>query len=314
MTGPLAPIDWAKMMSEVAVALLGEPNAALSSERELRYGRRGSLAVHIAGPYAGRFRDHEAGQSGGVLDLVQRECGGDRCEAWAWLCAHGFLSGQSVPARQRHPGAVLTHSTGADLSRNNRAYAHQLWEEARPLRGTLAEAYLHGRGVAVAGAQALRFHPRLRHPHPPYAFFPCLVACVQDCGGRFLGIQRTYLEGPHKASVQPVRASLGRLTTGGAVRLAEPANGVLLVGEGIESAAAAMQRLDLPGWAALGTPGLRVLALPEAIRTVAIAADRDAPGLEAAAALAERLEAEGRRVTIVAPRAGGDFADRRDDR
>ena len=267
MTGPVAVTDWDAMMGDVAIALLGEPNAALSSERELRYGRRGSLAVHIGGPYAGRFRDHEAGQSGGVLDLVQRECGGDRCEALTWLCAHGFLSGQSVPARPRHPGAVLTHSTGADLSRNKRAHAHQLWKEARSLRGSLAEAYLHGRGVEVTGARALRFHPRLRHPVEPYAFFPCLVACVQDCAGRFLGIQRTYLEGPCKAPVQPVRASLGRLT-GGAVRLAEPTDGVLLVGEGIESTAAAMQRLDLPGWAALGTPGLRALVLPEAIRTV----------------------------------------------
>ena len=161
-------------------------------------------------------------------------------------------------------------------------------------------------------APALRFHRRLRHPVETGAL-SWLVACVQDAEGRFLGIQRTYLQGPHKASVQPVRASLGRLT-GGAVRLAEPTDGVLLVGEGIESTAAAMQRLDLPGWAALGTPGLRALVLPEAIRTVAIAADRDAPGLEAAAALAERLEAEGRRVTICTPRAGGDFADRRDDR
>ena len=312
MTGPLAPIDWDAMMSEVAVALLGKPNAALSSERELRYGRRGSLAVHIAGPYGGRFRDHEAGTGGGVLDLVQRECGGNRCEAWAWLCAHGFLSGRSVPAQQRGPRVVTTRGADARETRDKRAYAHQLWEEARPLRGSLAEAYLHGRGVEVTGARALRFHPRLRHPVEPGGL-PCLVACVQDCGGRFLGIQRTYLQGPHKASVQPVRMSLGKLT-GGAVRLAEPADGVLLVGEGIESTAAAMQRLDLPGWAALGTPALRALVVPEAVREVVIAADRDAPGLEAAAALAERLKAEGRRVTIVAPRAGGDFADRRDGR
>ena len=312
MTGPLAPIDWDAMMSEVAVALLGKPNAALSSERELRYGRRGSLAVHIAGPYGGRFRDHEAGTGGGVLDLVQRECGGNRCGAWAWLCAHGFLSGRSVPAQQRGPRVVTTRGADARETRDKRAYAHQLWEEARPLRGSLAEAYLHGRGVEVTGARALRFHPRLRHPVEPGGL-PCLVACVQDCGGRFLGIQRTYLQGPHKASVQPVRMSLGKLT-GGAVRLAEPADGVLLVGEGIESTAAAMQRLDLPGWAALGTPALRALVVPEAVREVVIAADRDAPGLEAAAALAERLKAEGRRVTIVAPRAGGDFADRRDGR
>ena len=312
MTGPVAVTDWNAMMGDVAIALLGEPNTALSSERELRYGRRGSLAVHIAGAYAGTFRDYEAGQSGGVLDLVQRECSGNRCEAWAWLCAHGFLSGQSVPAQERGPRVVTTRGDDAHETRDKRARAYQMWEEARPLRGSLAEEYMCGRGVAVAGAPTLRFHPRLWHPVGRCSL-PALVACVQGCGGRFLGIQRTYLEGPCKAPVQPVRMSLGKLT-GGAVRLAEPADGVLLVGEGIESTAAAMQRFQDPGWAALGTAGLCALVVPNAIREVIIAADRDAPGLEAAAALAERLEAEGRRVTIVAPRVGGDFADRRDGR
>ena len=85
--------------------------------------------------------------------------------------------------------------------------------------------------------------------------------------GSFAAFSVPNLQAPHKASAQPVRASLGRLT-GGAVRLAEPADGVLLVGEGIESTAAAMQRLDLPGWAALGTPGLRALVVPEAVREV----------------------------------------------
>ena len=308
MTGPAAPIDWAAVMGPVAIALLGEPNAALSSERELRYGRRGSLAVHIAGPYAGTFRDHEANEGGGVLKLVQRERGGNRRQAWAWLCSEGFSTDATVPARARTPQAVSTHRSDAQETKAKRAWADQIWQETEPLRGSLAEEYMHGRGLELDDAPTLRFHPRLRHPHEPRVF-PSLVASVQDSAGRFLGIQRTYLRGPHKAPIQMPRANLGRLTSG-AVRLAEPVNGVLLVGEGIESTAAAMQRLGLPGWAVLGTSGLLALVLPEAIRTVAIAADRDAAGLEAAAVLAERLDAEERRVTIYAPRTGGDFADR----
>ena len=123
MTGPVAMTDWDAMMGDVAIALLGEPNAALSNERELRYGRRGSLAVHVAGPYAGRFYDHEAGESGGVLDLVQRECGGNRCEAWAWLCAHGFLSGRSVPAQERGPRVVTTRGADARETQDKRTRA-----------------------------------------------------------------------------------------------------------------------------------------------------------------------------------------------
>ena len=48
-----APIDFAALMPDVARALLGEPNARLSTARELRYGTHGSLAVHVGGEYSG---------------------------------------------------------------------------------------------------------------------------------------------------------------------------------------------------------------------------------------------------------------------
>ena len=136
---------------------------------------------------------------------------------------------------------------------------------------------------------------------------------VQDVHGGFLGVQRIYLDrgAPRKADVQPVRASLGSLA-GGAVRLAEPEPGrPLLVGEGIESTAAAMVLFDgtLPGWATLGTSGLRSVELPEHVRAVVIAADRDAggEGQAAAVALAERPQAEGREVEIHPPRISRSF-------
>ena len=124
-------------------------------------------------------------------------------------------------------------------------------------------------------------------------------------------MQRTYLDregAPRKANVEPVRASLGSLS-GGAVRLAEPEHGRLLVGEGIESTAAAMLLFDLPGWATLGTSGLRSIQLPPHVIDVVIAADRDAggEGQAAAVALAERLQAEGREVEIQPPRISRSF-------
>ena len=309
-------------MPVVAEALLGEPNARMSTARELRYGARGSLAVHVGGERAGTWRDHEAGEGGGVLDLVTRERG-SRAAALAWLEAEGFI-GQRDPALTRpesrcKPRAVETSNpTGARpcvaqpaRREDSRPFARRIWKATRPLAGTFAERYLDARGVGhVAGAPALRFHPGLSHPSAP-GRFPGLVAGVQDAGGRFLGIQRTYLavDGFGKADVDPVRASLGSLA-GGAVRLAESIGDRLLVGEGIETTAAAALVLDWRGgaWATLGTSGLRAVELPELVREVTIAADRDAGGLRAAAALARTLEGEGRRVEIRAP-CRGDFAD-----
>ena len=316
-----ARIDWPAIAGDVARALLGEPSS--STRRELRYGRRGSLSVDIE---HGRWCDHEAGEGGGVLALVERERG-SRAAALAWLEAEGFI-GQRDPALTRpesrcEPRAVETgKASGArpcaaqPASREDtRRFARYVWEATRPLAGTIGEMYLEARGVGhVAGAPALRFHPGLSHP-AALGRFPALVACVQDASGRALGIQRTFLaaDGTGKADVDPVRASLGSLQ-GGAVRLSEPHDGRLLVGEGIESTAAAALVLDWRGgvWATLGTSGLRAVVLPEHVRHVTIAADRDAKGggQLAAAALARRLEAEGHSVEIFLPDAiGTDFAD-----
>ena len=82
--------DWPALMPDVAVALLGEPSSRTG--RELRYGRRGSLSVDLAG---GRWFDHEAGEGGGVVELVTREHGGDTAAAMAWLESAGFVEPQS---------------------------------------------------------------------------------------------------------------------------------------------------------------------------------------------------------------------------
>ena len=337
MTAPGTRINWPGIAGTAARALLGEPNARMSTARELRYGTRGSLAVHVAGDRAGTWHDFEAGEGGGVLDLVRhvRQC--DKAAALAWLADGGCIPErgpgrpsltrpesrcEAIPARTGEETAApspsvtprapcAAHAAENARREDSRRFARRIWTETRPLAGTVAERYLAARGVGhVAGAAALRFHPALTHPTAP-GRFPCLVASVQAADGTFAGIQRTYLapDGSGKTSVDPVRASLGSLA-GGAVRLAESIDGRLLLGEGIESTAAAVRVLGWTGgaFAALGASGLRAVALPDGVREVAIAADRDAGGLQAAAALAERIKGEGHRVEIRAP-CRGDFAD-----
>lgn len=310
-----ARIDWPGIAGTVARALLGEPSSR--TRTELRYGRRGSLAVHVDGERAGTWHDFEAGEGGGVLDLVRRERRCDTAAALAWLDVEGFIErGPGRPALARpesrcEPRAVETGNPPGATEDARCEAARRIWKATRPLAGTVAETYLDARGIGhVAGAPALRFHPTLTHRNAP-GRFPALVAGVQDIISGFVGIQRTYLaaDGSGKAAVDPVRASLGS-PAGGAVRLSEPHDGRLLVGEGIETTAAAALILDWHSgaWATLGTSGLKAVKLPEHVHHVTIAADRDAGGLRAAAVLAQRLEAEGRRIEIRAP-SRGDFAD-----
>src|SRR5271166_1907678 len=70
--------------AEVAMALLGEPNRLLSSRRELRFRRKGSLAVVIEGGKSGRWYDHEAGRGGDLINLIQGTLGTTFREAVAY--------------------------------------------------------------------------------------------------------------------------------------------------------------------------------------------------------------------------------------
>jgi hypothetical protein len=64
-------IDFAQLMSSVAPALLGEPNATMSRPpHDVRFGRHGSISVNYD---KGIFQDHEANVGGGVLDLIRHK-------------------------------------------------------------------------------------------------------------------------------------------------------------------------------------------------------------------------------------------------
>ncbi len=80
-----APTDFGSLIEPVARLLLGEPNDKLSRGDELRFGTNGSLRVTVHGDQRGTWRDHEAGEGGGVLDLIVHKQGGDRKHAAAWL-------------------------------------------------------------------------------------------------------------------------------------------------------------------------------------------------------------------------------------
>jgi putative DNA primase/helicase len=190
------------------------------------------------------------------------------------------------------------------------AFVSRLLAESRPAAGSLAERYLRSRGIGRV-PPVLRFIPKLRHT-PSDSWLPAMVAPVVNIDGELIGIHRTYLDasGNGKAAVEPNRMMLGHCV-GGAVRLADVTS-ELGVGEGIESCLSAMEATGTPLWAALSTTGLVALVLPPKpiAANVTIYADNDAAGIAAARKAAARWYAEGRRVSIVRPRAqNADFND-----
>jgi phage/plasmid primase-like uncharacterized protein len=138
-----------------------------------------------------------------------------------------------------------------------------------------------------------------------------MVGRIDDIDGELMGVHRTWLDCNERGQWRRRdRAMLGR-AAGGSVRLAA-ASETLMIGEGVETALAAMQATAMPAWAALSTSGLVALVLPPIVRTVIILADHDVSGAgeRAARSAAERWIAEGRRVRLaLPPLPGTDFAD-----
>lgn len=187
------------------------------------------------------------------------------------------------------------------------AAALKIWRSAAPAGNTLVETYLQSRGIALAPPKSLRFHPALQHPSG--SLWPTMIALVCGSDDVPVAILRTFLarDGRDKAPVTQPKMMLGPCR-GGAVRLGVP-DGVLMIGEGLETCLAAMQGYGKPAWAALSTSGLRTLELPEDVRDVILLADGDTAGEAAAHDAALRWTEQRRRVRIARPPRGMDFND-----
>ena len=179
---------------ELAVELLGKPT--FRGGQEWRWGRKGSLAVVIAGERAGMWFDHEEGRGGWFPDLVGRDLGMARDGSNDWIADRIGMGARHRPTRQRPtprptpandpggpPSAPLTATpetspdedaaparTRADDAAGRAA---RIWAGAQPARGD--HPYLIARQVA---ALTLRMDAACR-----------LVVPLQDVDGQIHSIE-----------------------------------------------------------------------------------------------------------------------------
>lgn len=203
------------------------------------------------------------------------------------------------------------------------AYALTFWEQAGPIEGTPAEAYLRRRGVwgvlpSEASGDALRWHP-----HCPFGkdqWSGAVVALVRDIRtNEPRAIHRTAID-PHgqkrKALGDNGRMALGPIK-GGAIKLTPDAEVELSVGigEGLESTLS-LRRLGgfdrLAVWSVLTAGGIRAFPALAGLESVWVATDHDESrtGQTATDQLAERLTPHGIEIhSIVPTTAGADLND-----
>ena len=186
--------------------------------------------------------------------------------------------------------------------------ARRLFASAKPILGTIAETYLHSRGISgVDRLDCLRFHPRCyhrAHDNAPRETWPALVAAVTDLDGALTGVLRTWLarDGSGKAPLTTPRRALGRLL--GFWCPVRQSNGCDGSRRGPGDDALLARR---PAGRADGRgPVLRAPRRPPstAAAPLAIARDNDRAGHRAAEALGIRANADGIEDIVLTPNAG----------
>jgi len=185
--------------------------------------------------------------------------------------------------------------------------ARWLWRMSGPIKGTIAERYLHNRAITCPLPATLRFLPA-RDEYPP-AMIAAFGFPREPESGKLeiaesdvAAVQLTRLkpDGSGKADIDPAKMCIGA-SPGIPIVLAPP-NDALALGicEGVEDALSAHQILGVGAWAATGAKKFEALAssVPAYIKTVHIFADGDLDGLRGAQALATALNDHGCEIRL----------------
>lgn len=279
-----------------------------------------------------------SGGGGDSIGLVMHVTGLTFPQACKELTGEDPPSGNSeiTPAQREAWAARKRQAEARDVERRQeeerdeqarKEVAIALYEEARPITGTIAEDYLRTRVKGLTGElpNVLRFHSKAFLSRGEY--HPALVARVDDETGNQVGTWRIFLE----ANGQNLRAPDGSKIKkglgpcgGGAVRLHSPQNGsYIAVCEGIETAFGVHMFSRLPVWACRTANGLSGLSIPFEIDRLAIYPDGDKckwqsdnakwldpTGRREALKLAEAAVAQGVEVLLQPePEPGKDFLD-----
>lgn len=214
-----------------------------------------------------------------------------------------YLGLEPGQVRQETPAERRKREEAERLERARKvAFCGELWRATEPAEASPVETYLRqARRITAAIPPAIRFHPAapMAYPwtvheggKPPPPPRPAMVALATTPDGKAAGLHVTALlpDGSGKANLRAPRRMFGDLG-GAVVQLAPlPADGVLAVAEGIETALSYRELSGAPTWATLSTSGLRRFTPPAGVSTLIIAADRDdgGEGVKAARECGER--------------------------
>ncbi len=200
-------------------------------------------------------------------------------------------------------GARATVPTSGAYSRQSRGNPRRLWENGKPIVGTLGARYLAGRHLPI-DLPDVRFHPRCPlGPKPRTRYLPALLVALRE-RHELKAIQRIFLnKGTARCTTKMLLGKPGRGTwrEGGSAR-------TLALAEGFEDAAAFTKLTGIRCWAALGAERLPLLRLPDDLVHLILAPDYDRAGRLAARKAQAAYRRSGLTIETRYPRPFKDWA------
>jgi hypothetical protein len=218
-----------------------------------------------------RYHCFGCGASGDHIDWLEQQKGLTTRQAIEYLRELAGSSPATINQDKRDP-------------KETRKFALSIWEDARPIEGTLAEAYLNTRHIDITGlpTAALRFHSRCIFGRGNYQ--PCLIVLFRDSiTNKPTGIHRIRLaldnQKVERKMLGPVGSSVIKLWPD------EDVTYGLVIGEGIETTLAAAARVEhrgallRPAWAAGNENNLADFPVIDGINSLTVLIDHDANGI-----------------------------------
>jgi putative DNA primase/helicase len=202
--------------------------------------------------------------------------------------------------------------TEDDIVRIERAQA--LWSEGSDPRRTAAEDYLRSRALnltdEIAG-NVLRFHPECPWRNEDTGRvdrIPCLIAAFRSIDDDIItAVHRIRLDQP-KRWPKTQRLMLGPVRRA-AVQLGAPADGKLVIGEGIETSLAAMQLGLGPAWATGSVGNISSFPLLDGVKELTILGEAGDASARAIKICGRRWRRAAHRVFVSRSTVGSDHND-----
>ena len=264
----------------------GKPNQ--QTQREARWGKKGSFSVIISGSKKGTWADFEAGAAGtDLISLYMHTHNFTKSSFSAVLEQLASKTGLATKAIVNN-ASVLTKEQKLPQDRTKYiSKVEKLYASAKPIAGTLGEKYFERRGIKTKLPNNFRFQARCWHDELK-TYRAAVIIPGYDLNGKLQSVNRIYLNNDGSKLNEKFKDQDGLLqqvvakknygpTSHATIKINENSGSDLtLVAEGVENALSIKQvDSDANIIASFGVGQLKNLTIQPGTQTIILCADND---------------------------------------